>query len=152
MPIGMAITIIYSSPILTTFLAYFFMGETITQWDILSLVASFMGVIILNKPFDSDYKWDNSNQIYIGTCICVVSAIASGTSNAIMRHMRHDIHYAAGPTYFSIGCSLLSPLVIFYQLQSKTIAHQIEHPTVYDLSSVCLLIACSIFSFFGHIL
>ena len=61
MPIGMAITIIFSSPILTTFLAYMFMGETITEWDILSLISSFIGVIILNKPFDSDYKWDNSN-------------------------------------------------------------------------------------------
>ena len=47
--IGTATCIIYTSPIITTFLAFFFMNEFISGWDVFALLASFGGVLIINN-------------------------------------------------------------------------------------------------------
>ena len=121
--IGTATCIIYTSPIITTFLAFFFMNEFISGWDVFALLASFGGVLIINsggEQQDLAGTRSKSENLYIGTMICMLSALASGCSNTIMRHMRDGIHYTTGPTFFSMACSLFSPFMIFYQLQVKT--------------------------------
>lgn len=101
------------------------MNEFISGWDVLALISSFAGVLIISSGADEDVAGakpalSKSQNIYIGTLICMLSALASGCSNTIMRYMREGIHYTTGPTYFSITCSLFSPFMIFYQLHVKT--------------------------------
>ena len=52
MPVGLASTIIFTMPVWTVIIAYFLLKESITRYDILTLVAAFTGVILINNPFE----------------------------------------------------------------------------------------------------
>ena len=51
MPVYTASSIIASMPILASFMAFFIQGEPITLFDILGLLCSFGGVLLINDPF-----------------------------------------------------------------------------------------------------
>ena len=102
------------------------MNEFISHWDVFALFASFAGVLIINSSSDEDdlagveMPESKSYNLYIGTLICMVAALASGIGNTLMRHMRDGIHYTTGPTFVGICCSFFSPFMICYQLDVKT--------------------------------
>ena len=51
MPITLASCITTTAPIWLAILAHFYLGETISKFDVFAIFTSFAGVLIINNPF-----------------------------------------------------------------------------------------------------
>jgi len=67
MPFYTANCIFFTIPIWSSFMAYFILNEQITFFDILALISTFAGVIIINDPFKIHEKMVENNQQKIYT-------------------------------------------------------------------------------------
>lgn len=54
LPVSTAGSIFFSMPIWTAILAFVFIGEKISVYDITSILAAFLGVLIINNPWGED--------------------------------------------------------------------------------------------------
>lgn len=50
LPLSLAVTLYYTSPIFTALVCYIFLGERLAKLEILSIFSSLFGVILLTKP------------------------------------------------------------------------------------------------------
>lgn len=50
LPLSLAVTLNYTSPIFTTIICYFFLGEKLGKLEIVSIFSSLFGMILLTKP------------------------------------------------------------------------------------------------------
>ncbi len=50
MPLSLAVTIYGSSPITTTILSYFILGEKLTKFELISIFSAMFGVVLLTEP------------------------------------------------------------------------------------------------------
>ena len=51
-PVSTASCIFFTYPIWTAVAAFFFLNEKINKYDILQIVSAFIGILIINNPFD----------------------------------------------------------------------------------------------------
>ena len=54
MPISIASTLMNISPVIQSVIAYFLMKESLSKWEIVSMILAFLGVIVINDPFTKD--------------------------------------------------------------------------------------------------
>jgi drug/metabolite transporter (DMT)-like permease len=50
-PASISSCIVFTNPIITTIVAKFVLNEEIRPWDILSILTSFCGIVLINNPF-----------------------------------------------------------------------------------------------------
>lgn len=50
LPLSLAVTLYYTSPIVTAIVCYVLLGEKLAKLEILSIFSSLFGVILLTKP------------------------------------------------------------------------------------------------------
>lgn len=114
MPVSTAGCIFFTMPIWVAVIAFFFLKEKLTKIDVTSLIMAFIGVIVINKPWDRDSgETDDSEysdkDIFIGTIYAVTGAIGGACALICMRIMRDGIHYSISPFWFASGCTFWSP-------------------------------------------
>ena len=117
MPLSTSSCIFNTLPIWATILAHFVLNEKITKYDIIQLILSFVGVIIINNPFDAhNMVSENGTPLYsnldllIGSAYSLGGAMGGSIAVLCMRYMNKDIHSSIGPFYFATGGTLLSPI------------------------------------------
>ena len=54
MPVSTASCIFFTCPIWTALLAFFFLKEKINKYDIIQIISSFIGSLIISNPFESN--------------------------------------------------------------------------------------------------
>jgi len=120
-----------------------------TKYDVLGMVMSFAGIVIINNPFADEQNKDvqKANDYWTGTLYAGSTLFASGFIALAMRYMRDGIHYTLSPFWFSSGCCFLSPFM--FVLTSNTIEEEkrISVGGNYDGHSILLLVLISVFSF-----
>lgn len=156
-------------------ISYFALGEKLSYFDIFGLVLAFIGVIIINDPFNwVDDKKQERTDIIIGpkedTLIGVLSALFSAIFGAVsmvtMRIMRTDVHYAVPPFWFALGGVFFGPILMvmtrnmMYPEVSKKIVDGRDvskdpdgkvPTTVYDGVSIAYILVASFVSFLGQV-
>ena len=130
MPISTASSIFFTGPIWTAIFAVIFLKEKMGKSDIISLVACFVGIMLINRPWADktaptpdeighiaaatenalETKVYNSTDKIYGTLYALSGAIGAALAFICMRIMKTDIHYSVSPFWFSIGCTFLSPI------------------------------------------
>lgn len=114
MPVSTAGCIFFTMPIWVAVIAFFFLKEKLTKIDVTSLIMAFIGVIVINKPWDrasgeTDDSEYSDKDIFIGTIYAVTGAIGGACALICMRIMRDGIHYSISPFWFASGCTFWSP-------------------------------------------
>ena len=167
LPISTAACIFFTGPIWTALIAVFYLKEPLSKSDVIALVAAFAGVLLINRPWESnnvteeqanainslntgsssmqDTKIYTSSDKIIGTLYALSGALGAALAFICMRIMRNDIHYSVSPFWFSIGCTFLSPIFGMQQMSTK--------PSTYSYTGEVLVYMCiaSVASFFGQV-
>ena len=142
LPVGLTICLLQIQTVITAILCYFMEGETISKWDVVGIISSLTGVMVIYNPWkkyeDKDYNYS------VGILLAICVAIAAGSNMSLLRYMKKDIHYTRGPLFFYTGGMFLSPLLHFFSKRNQALAS-------YDSKTLMLIFGKIVCSFFGHI-
>lgn len=86
LPLGEATLIQYTNPVVASLVAAFFFGERVYAGDLVALLASLVGVVLIARPatfFPTPADAINSQYVAIALC----GAVCSGTAYAIIRRL-----------------------------------------------------------------
>lgn len=121
MPVATANCIVMTNPTWVALFSYLTLGESLSYADIASLVLAFLGVVVINDPFNwvADKVDTTSNNVIIdqrtdtlvGALSAVMAALTGAVSMLCMRIMRKDVHYAVPPFWFAFGGVLFAPML-----------------------------------------
>lgn len=161
MPIYLSTCIITTTPIWVSLIAYIYLNESLKKIDIFAMLISFLGVIIINNPFQTDEQLERDVQktyysaksIFIGTCFALSGSLGGSIANICKRIMRGNIHHSVSPFYWAGGCTILSPIAHFIYFADKN-ARSIEplEGSVYDARVLILLFLATLAGFTGQVL
>lgn len=111
-PVGNAVTLFCTSPVITTVLSALFLHEPITLVDIVSLVTNFAGVLfVAQPPFLFDHVVDaipNANPT-LGAICALLAACCASTVYTLIRSLGLRVHFILNVV--SLGFGLL-PLAL----------------------------------------
>lgn len=102
-----------TNPMWVALFSYIALGEKLSCLDFLSIFLAFLGVALVNDPFNwngLEVAETSKRDTLIGVICCLIAAIGGAVSFVCMRLMRADIHFSVSPFWFSLGCTLLSPI------------------------------------------
>mmetsp|Transcript_8392 Transcript_8392/g.7419 ORF Transcript_8392/g.7419 Transcript_8392/m.7419 type:complete len:87 (+) Transcript_8392:65-325(+) len=83
-PISKAVVLYYTGPLYVPLLSYIFLKEPTSKMDILSLIVGFLGMFLINNPFNEGSH--GSNEL-IGVLISVFGGMASSIGWIVIRKM-----------------------------------------------------------------
>lgn len=111
MPVTVASCIFFTMPIWTALFATVLFKESMSKWDKFSMVASFIGVLIVNNPLSEFSGSERSfHDTIIGTIYALTGAFGGAAACLCMRYMRDGIHFSISPFWFAFGCSFMSSI------------------------------------------
>ena len=103
----MTSAIMFSSPIIVAALSIIFLREVVDIWKILAILLGFLGILIIVRPFDSEFHW--------AALLCVHNAIALAVFSLITRQLS-GVVTASTMQFFAggLGTVIFLPLVLIY--------------------------------------
>ncbi|KAL7857545.1 hypothetical protein SRHO_G00164440 [Serrasalmus rhombeus] len=106
MPLADATVIMFSNPVFTALLAWVFLKERCTIWDVIFTVFTLTGVILIARPpfmFGrelSGIEGEYTNHIK-GTVAAFSGAIGAACTMVILRKMGKNVHYCLSVWYYA---------------------------------------------------
>ncbi|XP_073452119.1 solute carrier family 35 member G1 [Aquarana catesbeiana] len=107
MPLADATVITFSSPAFTCIFACICLKEKCTLWDIVFIVFTITGVILIARPpflfgsYNNDLEEDYSGHIK-GTIAALTSAICASLTLVVLRKMGKSVHYLLSIWYYAV--------------------------------------------------
>ena len=111
MPLADARVIFYTSPVFTAILGRIFLKESISKFDVLAMILSIGGVVLIGRPtflFGSLGKHSGSKQVWVPTLFAAGAAIGTSTSAVITRKMSQEVGPRVVVFYFAVVGSIIS--------------------------------------------
>ena len=107
LPLTMTSAIMFSSPIIVAALSIVFLREVVDIWKILAILLGFLGILVIVRPFDSEFHW--------AALLCVHNAIALAVFSLITRQLS-GVVTASTMQFFAggLGTVIFLPLVLIY--------------------------------------
>ncbi|KAM5142323.1 solute carrier family 35 member G1 [Mantella aurantiaca] len=107
MPLADATVITFSSPAFTCIFACIFLKEKCTLWDIVFMVFTITGVILIARPpflFGSNNNGleETYSEHLKGTIAAVASAICASLTLVVLRKMGKSVHYLLSIWYYAV--------------------------------------------------
>ena len=140
MPVGDAIAIFYCAPAITMLLSSLVLAEPITFLDVVAVIISFIGVLLISRPGFDVVNISKSDRI-IGSLLVFASAFSCSAAFVVVRALGTGIHFMA--SVFSLG---------FASMALSTALGGAINPTDFISMKVAavLVFFASLFAFFGH--
>ncbi|XP_041271789.1 solute carrier family 35 member G1 [Onychostruthus taczanowskii] len=113
MPLADATVITFTSPVFTSLLAWIFLKEKYTLWDVLFTLFAVAGVILIARPpflFGSRVTGiEGSYSDHVkGTVAAIASTLSAASTIVILRKVGKSVHYFVSVWYYAviglIGC------------------------------------------------
>ncbi|KAI5617660.1 solute carrier family 35 member G1 isoform X1 [Silurus asotus] len=107
MPLADATVITFSNPVFTSLLAWIFLKERCTIWDVIFTIFTLTGVVLIARPpflFGgelSGIEGNYSNHVK-GAIAAFSSAIAAACTMVILRKMGKNVHYYLAVWYYAV--------------------------------------------------
>lgn len=105
LPITISNLIINTYPFFVAILSYFILKEDITIMDVVGLIGSFTGVVILVIDKESQEENDEKHHVLIGVIFSAVTALGASGSTICTRLLK-DVHYSTVVFFYSGFASL----------------------------------------------
>jgi len=146
-PLSLISAMSYLSPMMTAGLSFLVLHESLSVYDVGSMIVAFCGVaiIIFNPYKNSDFSeyYDIKWYYYL---IPLIKPLFGSISTLLMRYMGTKIHCVMAPTFLGIVIGTFSPLLMLTFLSVK------EMVTKYDGLVVIHLIAIGLAGAIAQIL
>lgn len=118
MPLADATVITFSNPVFTSLLAWIFLKERCSVWDVIFTISTLTGVVLIARPpflfggeiSDIENNYDNHLK---GTVAAFVSAIAVACTMVILRKMGKNVHYYLAVWYYAVLGFIECVVVLF---------------------------------------
>ncbi|XP_075072238.1 solute carrier family 35 member G1 [Mixophyes fleayi] len=127
MPLADATVITFSSPAFTCIFACLFLKEKCTVWDIVFLLFTLTGVVLIARPpflFGSNnavLEYEYSNHLK-GTIAAVGCAICTSLTLVVLRKMGKSVHYLLSIWYYAV-IGLIECLIALLALGEWTLPY-----------------------------
>ncbi|CAI5774745.1 solute carrier family 35 member G1 [Podarcis lilfordi] len=118
MPLADATVITFSSPVFTSLLAWIFLKEKYSPWDILFTLFTITGVVLIARPpflfgsrvagIEEEYR-DRLK----GTIAAVSSAVAAASTFVILRKVGKSVHYFLSIWYYAVIGLIVCLIALF---------------------------------------
>ncbi|KAL9958165.1 hypothetical protein ACROYT_G035141, partial [Oculina patagonica] len=111
MPLADAKVIFYTSPVFTAILGRIFLKESVSKFDVIAMVLSIGGVVLIGRPtflFGSLDKTSSSKQAWVPTLVAVNAAIFTAISVILTRKMSQEVGTRVVVFYFALVGSIIS--------------------------------------------
>ncbi|XP_078343970.1 solute carrier family 35 member G1-like [Oculina patagonica] len=111
MPLADARVIIYTSPVFTAILGRIFLKEPVSKFDVIAMVLSIGGVVLIGRPtflFGSLGTSTSSKQAWVPTLVAVCAAIVTAFSIILTRKMSQEVGTRVVVFYFALVGSIIS--------------------------------------------
>ncbi|KAI4889160.1 hypothetical protein NFI96_022742, partial [Prochilodus magdalenae] len=118
MPLADATVIMFSNPVFTALLAWIFLKERCTIWDVIFTVFTLTGVILIARPpflFGAELsgiEGEYTNHIK-GTVAAFSGAIGAACTMVILRKMGKNVHYYLSVWYYAMLGFIECVIVLF---------------------------------------
>nr|XP_014434133.1 solute carrier family 35 member G1 [Pelodiscus sinensis] len=127
MPLADATVITFSSPVFTSLLAWIFLKEKYSFWDLLFTLFTITGVVLIARPpflFGSNVTGiEGSYRNHLkGTIAAVASAVSSASTFVILRKMGKSVHYFLSVWYYAV-IGLIECIVVLIVLNEWTLPY-----------------------------
>ncbi|XP_048026699.1 solute carrier family 35 member G1 isoform X2 [Megalobrama amblycephala] len=125
MPLADATVIMFSNPVFTSLLAWIFLKERCTIWDVVFTVFTLTGVILIARPpflFGgelSGIEGDYTNHIK-GTVAAFTGAVGAACTMVILRKIGKSVHYYLSVWYYAV-IGLIECIIVLFILDEWTI-------------------------------
>ncbi|XP_066518691.1 solute carrier family 35 member G1 isoform X2 [Hoplias malabaricus] len=125
MPLADATVITFSNPVFTALLAWVFLNERCTVWDVVFTIFTLTGVILIARPpflFGGELtgiEGNYSNHIK-GTVAAFAGAIGAACTMVILRKMGKNVHYCLSIWYYAV-LGLIECTVALFILDEWTV-------------------------------
>ncbi|NXA48726.1 S35G1 protein, partial [Nothocercus julius] len=115
MPLADATVLTFSSPVFTSLLAWIFLKEKYSIWDLLFTLFAIAGVVLIARPpflFGSKIAGIEGNYTdrLKGTIAAITSAFSTSLTFVILRKVGKSVHYFLSIWYYSVigftGCAI----------------------------------------------
>uniref|UniRef100_A0A8C8RXT2 Solute carrier family 35 member G1 n=1 Tax=Pelusios castaneus TaxID=367368 RepID=A0A8C8RXT2_9SAUR len=127
MPLADATVITFSSPVFTSLLAWIFLKEKYSLWDLLFTLFTITGVVLIARPpflFGSNIagiEGSYTNHLK-GTIAAVTSAVSSASTFVILRKMGKSVHYFLSIWYYAV-IGLIECIVALFIIDEWTLPY-----------------------------
>ncbi|XP_062859439.1 solute carrier family 35 member G1 [Trichomycterus rosablanca] len=107
MPLADATVITFSNPVFTSLLAWIFLKERCTIWDLVFTVFTLTGVVLIARPpflfgGELDAEEENPGGRFKGAAAAFGSAVAAACTIVILRRMGKNVHYYLSVWYYAV--------------------------------------------------
>ena len=113
MPLADARVIFYTSPVYTTLLGRIFLKESVSKFDLIAMLLSLGGVVLIGRPsflFGSLGKSSTSEKVWLPTILAVLSAIMFAFAIIMVRKMSQEVSTRVVVFYYALVGSVISLL------------------------------------------
>ncbi|XP_051530951.1 solute carrier family 35 member G1-like [Myxocyprinus asiaticus] len=125
MPLADATVIMFSNPVFTALLAWIFLKEKCTIWDVVFTAFTLTGVILIARPpflFGGEVpgiEGDYTNHIR-GTAAAFTGAVGAACTMVILRKIGKSVHYYLSVWYYAV-LGLIECIIVLFILDEWTI-------------------------------
>ena len=147
MPLADARVIFYTSPVYTTLLGRIFLKESVSKFDLLAMLLSLGGVVLIGRPsflFGSLGKSSTSEKVWLPTILAVLSAIMFAFAIIMVRKMSQEVSTRVVVFYYALVGSVIS-------LLASLISGEFKYPDCGTHDVVYVIIAGTL-GYFGQLL
>ena len=110
-PLADARVIFFTTPVHTAILGRIFLKESISKFDVIAMLLSIGGVILIARPtflFGSHGEASGSMQVWVSTFLAVVGPIAAAFSTILTRKMSQEVGVRVVIFYFLLVGTIMS--------------------------------------------
>lgn len=134
LPVGTVVTVVYSSPAITSVLAAVFLHDAFTFSHVLILATNFIGIALVSQP--STVNSSSPESFLIGIAYALAGALSVSVVYVVLRALGHSTHFVLGSVALSVGLVVFS--LIFGTVDSvKAIRTNVPGTLFSTISSTC---------------
>ncbi|KAG9484816.1 hypothetical protein GDO78_008107 [Eleutherodactylus coqui] len=127
MPLADATVITFSSPAFTCIFACIFLKEKCTVWDIVFILFTITGVILIARPpflfgADDDGSEKDYSDHMKGTIAAVGTAVGASLTIVVLRKMGKSVHYLLSVWYYAV-IGLIECVIVLFVMGAWTLPY-----------------------------
>ena len=115
-PMSKASVLFWTSPIVVALLSRAFLKERLSLFDWLACFLAFLGIVLIQNPFQAALDDSNYLRDLVGTCLALLGALGAGIVGFSLKKLANMTHYLLPTATFAFFNVLLGPFLTIFKV------------------------------------